>query len=62
MRYSVVIPAAGKGERLGLGYNKILYKSDNVSIIEKTLIPFIEDGECSDIVLVCSETDIENLS
>lgn len=62
MRYSVVIPAAGKGERLGLGYNKILYKSDNVSIIEKTLIPFIEDGECSDIVLVCSETDIENIS
>ena len=36
MRYSVVIPAAGKGERLGLGYNKVLYRSDNVSIIEKT--------------------------
>lgn len=62
MRYSVVIPAAGKGERLGLGYNKILYKTDDVSIIEKTLVPFIEDGECSDIVLVCSKNDLENLT
>lgn len=62
MRYSVVIPAAGKGERMGLGYNKVLYRSDNVSIIEKTLVPFIEDGECSEIILVCSENDLENLS
>ena len=62
MRYSVVIPAAGKGERLGLGYNKVLYRSDDVSIIEKTLKPFIEDCECSDIVVVCSEVDKENLS
>lgn len=62
MRYSTVIPAAGKGERMGLGYNKILYRNDNASIIEKTLIPFIDDEDCSEIILVCSKLDIDYIS
>lgn len=62
MRYSTVIPAAGRGERMGLGYNKILYRNDNVCIIEKTLIPFIDDEDCREIILVCSKLDIDYIS
>ncbi len=61
MRYSTIVLAAGKGERMGLGYNKILYRNNNTSIIERTLLPFIDDNDCSEIILVCAKLDIDYL-
>ncbi|MFA6377918.1 MAG: 2-C-methyl-D-erythritol 4-phosphate cytidylyltransferase, partial [Acholeplasmataceae bacterium] len=58
MRYSVVIPAAGQGSRMELGYNKVFYKIGNRTILEKTLAPFIEDKSCVEIILVCSKSDL----
>jgi 2-C-methyl-D-erythritol 4-phosphate cytidylyltransferase len=59
--YSAIILAAGSGTRLGLGYNKLLYKIDNQSIIEKTVNVFKNDEDCHEIILVISKTDEEEM-
>ena len=41
MLYSVVIPCAGSGVRMGLGYNKVLFKVNGETIIEKPLVSFL---------------------
>lgn len=55
--YSAVILAAGSGTRLGLGYNKLLYKIDDKTIIEKTVNVFKKDIDCKEIILVISKDD-----
>lgn len=55
--YSAVILAAGSGTRLGLGYNKLLYKLDDQTIIEKTVSVFEKDIDCKEIILVISKND-----
>ncbi|WP_041138009.1 2-C-methyl-D-erythritol 4-phosphate cytidylyltransferase [Beduini massiliensis] len=58
MNYSVVIPCAGMGKRMGLGYNKLFYKMDGQkTVIEKTVEIFIEDDRCVQIILVISPKD-----
>lgn len=58
MEYSVIIPCAGQGKRMGLGYNKLLYQFDNKqTIIEKTIEIFVKDSQCKQIILVISEQD-----
>lgn len=57
--YSAVILAAGSGTRLGLGYNKLLYKLENQTIIEKTVSVFEMDKDCKEIILVISKADEE---
>jgi 2-C-methyl-D-erythritol 4-phosphate cytidylyltransferase len=57
MKYSVVIPCAGSGTRMGLGYNKVLYKIGEETIIERTVRIFKEDPRCEKIVLVISQHD-----
>lgn len=58
MNYSVVIPCAGMGKRMGLGYNKLLYKIDGQeTVIEKTVNVFVQDKRCIEIILVISLQD-----
>lgn len=58
MKYSVVIPCAGMGKRMGLGYNKLLYKMDGQkTVIEKTVGIFTADESCVQIILVISPQD-----
>lgn len=61
MNYSALIVAAGKGLRAGLGYNKVLYymNKHHNTILGKTLEFFNEDARCTQIVLVCAQTDYE---
>lgn len=59
--YSAVILAAGSGTRLGLGYNKLLYKLDEQTIIEKTVSVFEKDIDCKEIILVISKNDEETM-
>lgn len=61
MDYDVVITAAGQGTRMGLGYNKLLYKIDQEMIIQKTVQVFINDYHCKKIILVAHEKDISPL-
>lgn len=55
MNYSAVIVAAGQGKRMHLGYNKVYYRINGVTILEITLKPFLEDAECRQIILVTDE-------
>lgn len=58
MKYSAMILAAGSGERCGLGYNKLLYKfKDGETILEKSVLAFERQKDCTQIVLVISQRD-----
>lgn len=57
MNYSVVIPCAGIGKRMKLGYNKLLYIHKGVTIIENTVRIFEKDEKCRQIILVISPND-----
>ena len=48
MNYSVVLPCAGIGSRMNLGYNKLLLKMANGrTVLENTLQVFIDDNALS---------------
>ena len=59
MDYSALIVAAGSGQRMGLGYNKVFYPlEEGVTVLQKTLQIFIEDYRCKQIVLVMSKENL----
>lgn len=60
MNYTALIVAAGSGSRMGLGYNKLLFRFENKeTIIERTVQIFEKDERCRQIVVVISEHDEE---
>lgn len=62
MKYSVIIPCAGSGKRMNLGYNKLLYRLDDETVIEKTVNIFKNEANCIQIILVVSKDDLEIIS
>ena len=52
MKYSVLIPAAGEGRRMELGYNKVFYRMDDRTVLEHTMDVFLMDPDCEEIVVV----------
>lgn len=61
MNYSVVIPAAGMGKRMELGYNKVLHEVYGQSIIYHTVAIFENDPDCKEIHLAASKDEIDDL-
>lgn len=62
MKYTCLLMASGKGERLGLGYNKVLYKMDNgLSIVENAARLFIDDVDCERLIVVGND-EIERVN
>lgn len=60
MEYAALIMAAGSGERMGLGYNKLFYRLQNgQSVLSQTMQIFCEDPRCKQIVLVIAQSDEE---
>lgn len=60
MEYSAIILAAGKGSRTNLEYNKVFYKfSDGQVLLLKTLSRFLDDRNCTQIVIVSTPDEIE---
>ncbi|WOO88981.1 IspD/TarI family cytidylyltransferase [Mollicutes bacterium LVI A0078] len=57
--YSAVITAAGSGTRAGLGYNKMLYKMDGVTLIEKSVAIFANNSLFNDIIVTVSKNDLD---
>ena len=57
MGFSAVILAAGSGERMGLGYNKTLFKYFTKSVIEYSLDAFLKIDTLEKIILVINESD-----
>ena len=56
-RYSVVIPAAGVGRRMGSEQPKQYIEIDGKTILEHTLEPFIQHPDIAQIVVVVSADD-----
>lgn len=60
--YSVIIPAAGTGSRMGLGYNKLFYQVAGRTIIEHTVAKFLNDIKCKQIILTVNSDDLDKMN
>ena len=61
MEYSAVIPCGGIGSRLNLGYNKIIYKTNDKLLVEYTIKNFLLDEECKEVIIVSNKDDLDLL-
>lgn len=63
MKYSALIVAAGKGTRMGLGYNKMFYKlrKYGMTVLQKTTSIFMDDPQCAQIVIVTNQSDMSKI-
>lgn len=59
MDYSVIIPAAGTATRMKLGFNKVLFKLNDQTMIEKTVGVFLNDKKCKKIIVCVNSVDFE---
>lgn len=60
MKYTALIVAAGSGSRMGLGYNKMLYRFQNgKTILETTVSIFLKDERCKEVIVVGGKDDIK---
>jgi 2-C-methyl-D-erythritol 4-phosphate cytidylyltransferase len=58
MKYSTVIVAAGKGQRMKLGYNKVYARlDDGRTILEHAMDIFLNDEDCVQITVVTAAQD-----
>jgi len=55
--YTVILPAAGTGSRMKLGFNKLFHKIAQRTIIEHTVARFLNDVKCTQIIIVTSAGD-----
>ena len=51
LNYTVMMPAAGSGQRMGAGYNKLFLKLDDKPILIHTLEVFEGDSACDGVIL-----------
>lgn len=59
MLYTVLIPAAGSGKRMGADRNKLFLELRNIPILVHTLKVFDKDPNCEQIVLAVKKTEQE---
>lgn len=59
MKYTVIIPAAGLGSRMGLGFNKILLEIDGEPVIKRTVMHFVNDADCTAIHLAVRAEEVD---
>lgn len=57
MEYTVILLAAGSGQRANLGYNKVLFQKDGKTIIEYSIDFFQKDVDCKQIIVTYGEGD-----
>ncbi|MEH7456213.1 2-C-methyl-D-erythritol 4-phosphate cytidylyltransferase [Bacillus pseudomycoides] len=55
--YTLIIPAAGQGKRMGAGKNKLFLLIDEVPIIVHTLRAFEKDEACESIIMAINEEE-----
>lgn len=51
MEYRVILPAAGKGKRMGAGKNKLFIELKGIPVFIHTLKVFDQDNDCKEIIL-----------
>ncbi len=57
MDYTVMMPAAGSGTRMGAGHNKLFLEIGGKSILAHTLAVFQQDPWCTGIILAVKDTE-----
>ncbi|WP_442597438.1 2-C-methyl-D-erythritol 4-phosphate cytidylyltransferase [Neobacillus sp. D3-1R] len=62
MGYQVILPAAGKGKRMGAGKNKLFIEINHVPVFIHTLRIFDQDENCNEIFLSIHPDDREEMS
>ncbi len=62
LKIAAIVLCAGKGERTGLPYNKLLHRIGVKTVAEKTVEAFAETGLFSEIVCTASESDIDEIN
>lgn len=61
--YDAVVLGAGKGERAGLGYNKVLFAlPTGKTVFETALEPYLQDAQCRTIIAVCAPYEKETFA
>ncbi|OCA81046.1 2-C-methyl-D-erythritol 4-phosphate cytidylyltransferase [Bacillus sp. FJAT-27225] len=64
MGYNVILPAAGRGKRMGAEVNKLLLEVEGMPILIHTLLVFEKDSQCDGLILVINpdeQKEIEGL-
>lgn len=61
MKYTVMIPAAGSGQRMGAGYNKLFLMLGDKPIFIRTLQVFEEDPACVGIILAVKREERQEI-
>lgn len=62
MKYTALIVAGGQGSRMGLGYNKVFYTlKEGKTVLDTTLEIFRNDDQCSQIVIVTNQSDLQKM-
>jgi 2-C-methyl-D-erythritol 4-phosphate cytidylyltransferase len=61
MAYQVILPAAGKGKRMGAGKNKLFIDLQGIPVIIHTLRVFAKDNECNEIILPIHPDDQDEM-
>lgn len=61
MDYTVIIPAAGQGKRMGAKKNKQFIELEGKPVIIHTLLVFEDDPFCEEIIVVANQNEIEQL-
>lgn len=62
MNYSVLILAAGKGTRMGLGYNKMFFSMDDgETVLQHSIQLFLHDTRCKQIIVVTNRADMSRI-
>lgn len=62
MAYQVILPAAGKGKRMGAGKNKLFIELNGIPVFIHTLRVFDQDDRCSEIFLAIHPDDREEMN
>lgn len=59
LKYQCLILAAGIGKRSNLKKDKLLFKKNNETIIEKCVFPFLTDLNCEKIIIVSNSNNLK---
>lgn len=62
MGYTAIIPAAGLGKRMGMDYNKVFIRINEMAVIQMTVSQFEKDDHCEAIYLAARADEIESMN
>ena len=61
MKISLILACAGKGERAGLGKNKLLSPVGGTTCLSRTIDAFEKSGLIDEYIVVCAESDVAEI-